>query len=213
VRLYGYWRSTSTWRVRIALAHKNIEHEYVPVLLRQNAHRGAQFRAKNPMAQVPVLEIQNGGETTYLGQSMAILEYLEERFAEPPLLPRDRMLRARSRQLAELVNAGIQPLQNLAVLNRVERLAGATERAAWTREFIAAGLDALEALARDGAGRYLVGDVVTFGDVFLVPQLYNARRFGVEVAPYATLLRVERECEALEAFQRAHPDAQPDAER
>jgi len=212
MKLYGYWRSTSSWRVRIALAHKNVEYEYQPVQLLRDEQEIAAFADMNPMRQVPVLELEDAGQTRHLAQSMAILEYLEERFPEPPLLPAESLARARVRELAEIVNTGIQPLQNSAVLKRVQEMAEGAQHA-WARHFIARGLGALETRARQTAGRYLVGDVVTLADVLLIPQLFNARRFGVEVAPYPTLLRVESECEKLESFQRAHARAQPDAER
>jgi len=212
MKLYGYWRSTSSWRVRIALAHKNVEYEYQPVQLLRDEQEIAAFADMNPMRQVPVLELEDAGQTRHLAQSMAILEYLEERFPEPPLLPAESLARARVRELAEIVNTGIQPLQNSAVLKRVQEMAEGAQDA-WARHFIARGLGALETRARQTAGRYLVGDVVTLADVLLIPQLFNARRFGVEVAPYPTLLRVESECEKLESFQRAHARAQPDAER
>ena len=212
MKLYGYWRSTSSWRVRIALAYKRIEHEYVPVQLLRDEQEIAAFVEMNPMRQIPVLELEEGGTTRHLAQSMAILEYLEERFPAPTLLPSERLARARIRELAEIVNSGIQPLQNNAVLKRVRSIAeGADE--AWARHFIARGLGALETRAQQTSGAYLAGDVVTLADVLLIPQLFNARRFGVDVAPFPTLLRVEAECEKLEAFQRAHARAQPDAEK
>ena len=140
---------------------------------------------------------------------MAILEYLEETHPEPPLLPAEPVGRARARQLAEMVNSGIQPLQNLAVLKALSGFG--VDSKAWAASWIARGLAALEAEAARGAGHYLVGDALSFADVCLIPQLYNARRFGVDLERYPTLRRVEETCLALEAFQRAHPDAQPDA--
>jgi maleylpyruvate isomerase len=212
MKLYGYWRSSSSWRVRIALAHKQIEHEYVPVQLLRDEQQLPAFAELSPMRQIPVLEVEDDGRTRHLTQSMAIVEYLEERFPVPPLLPVERWARARVRELAEIVNSGIQPLQNSAVLKRVRSIAdGAHE--AWARHFIARGLEALETRARRTAGTYLAGDVVTLADVCLIPQLFSARRFGVEVAPFPTLLRVEAECEKLESFQSAHALAQPDAEK
>ncbi len=141
---------------------------------------------------------------------MAILAYLEERFPTPPLLPPDPWLRARARQLAEMVNAGIQPFQNLAGLIAPEG-GSASTRSAWAREFNARGLAALEAAAQETAGAFLVGDAPSLADVYLVPQLYAARRWSVDLAPYPTLLRVEATCAALPSFAAAHPDAQSDA--
>jgi maleylpyruvate isomerase len=141
---------------------------------------------------------------------MAILEYLEETRPTPPLLPSAAEPRARVRQLAEIVNSGIQPLQNMHV-QQVVRAAGADPQPL-VRRFIEEGLVALEALARTTAGTFLVGDAPTFADVLLVPQLYSARRNGVDLAPYPTLLRAEAACAALPAFAAAHADAQPDRE-
>jgi len=214
VKLYNYWRSSASWRVRIALAHKDIAYEYAAVSLVKDGgeQHGAAYGALNPMRQVPTLEWEEGGETRRLTQSMAILEYLEERFPAAPLLPRDPYLRARARQLAELVNSGIQPLQNLEPQRYVrEELKG--DAAAWTRHFIVRGMTALEEEARRTAGDFLVGDAVTFADVCLVPQMFATRRFAGGVEAFPTLARIEARCLALEAFQRAAPERQPDAPR
>lgn len=208
--LYGYWRSSCTYRVRIALALKGVEHTIVPVhLLEGGGQQHADgYRAKNPMAQVPSLEIE-GGVT--LGQSMAILEYLEERYREPPLLPEDLILRARARQLAEIVNSGIQPLQNLAVMKRLK--AAGVEPNEWSVDHIRRGLAAYAAVCEPVAGAFSVGDAPTLADCALVPQLYNARRFAIDVAAdFPLLARIDARCAELEAFARAHPDRQPDAQ-
>lgn len=212
MRFYGYWRSSSAWRVRIALHHKDLPFEYVPVHLLEGGgqqHTPA-YRAKNPMEQVPLLEIEDEGRTIRIGQSMAILEYLEERHPDPPLLPRDPILRAKARQLAEIVNSGIQPLQNLGVLQHVQAACGSDERA-WARHWVSRGLAALEAATAETAGTYAVGDAVSFADCCIVPQLYAARRFGVDVEPFPTLLRVEAACAVLPAFEAARPENQRDA--
>lgn len=196
--------------MRIGLAYKGIEHELVFVhLLRGGGEQlRPEFAETNPMAQVPVLEVERPGGVFRLTQSMAILEYLEEVRPEPPLFPRTSELRARARELSEIVNSGIQPFQNLRFTRELK--AAGTEWLPITRGYIVTGLAALERLAADCAGRFLVGDAVSIADLYLVPQLYAARRFGVDVEPYRTLLRVEKTCEALPAFQVAHPTAQPD---
>ncbi|RMG14904.1 MAG: maleylacetoacetate isomerase [Deltaproteobacteria bacterium] len=208
MKLYGYWRSSCTYRVRIALYHKGIPFETVPVHLVEGggAQHQAPYRSLNPMRQVPYLELPDGRG---IAQSMAILEYLEETHPTPPLLPEHPLERARVRQLAEMVNAGVQPLQNLSVLQALKGLG--VDAKAWAASWIARGLAALEAEAKRSAGTYLVGEQLTLADLFLVPQLYNARRFEVDLAPYPTLTRVEAQCLALEAFQRALPERQPDA--
>jgi maleylpyruvate isomerase len=210
LRLYSYWRSSSAWRVRIGLALKGLPHELVAVDLLAQEQFGEAHRARNPMAQVPVLEVEDGGRTLRLPQSMAILEWLDERFPDPPLLPADLDGRARVRALAEHVNSGIQPMQNAIVLRMLREKVPGWDRE-WARTFIARGLDALERAVADGAGRFCHGDAPGLADCYLVPQLYNARRFGLELAPWPTLRRVEDACAALAPFQAAHPDRQPDA--
>lgn len=208
MKLYSYWRSSSAWRVRIALQLKDLPHELQAVHLVRDGgeqHQAAHV-ARNPMRQVPVLELDDG---RLLTQSVAILEYLEERYPNPALLPSRPFQRAQVRQLVEVVNSGIQPLQNLRVLAAMAAAGG--DRQAWGRSVVEEGLAALQALARPTAGRFLYGDSVTLADLMLVPQLYNARRFGCDLSALDLLLEVERECAGLPAFQRAHPDQQPDA--
>jgi maleylpyruvate isomerase len=211
MRLYSYWRSSSAWRVRIGLALKDLPYEYAAVNLLAQEQFDAAYQTRNPMAQVPVLEVSEHGYTVRLAQSMAILEWLDERHPQSPLLPRDLDGRARVRMLAEHVNSGIQPLQNAIVLRTLrEKLPGYDKE--WAALWIRRGLDALErALQADETGRFCHGDVPGLADCYVVPQLYNARRFGLDVAPYPTLLRIEEACAALPAFQAAHPDQQPDA--
>jgi maleylpyruvate isomerase len=213
MKLYSYWRSSSSWRVRIALAWKGLAYDLVPVhLLRDGGEQHLpEFVARNPAQQVPVLVEDDGPDGPFvLTQSMAIIEYLEERHPEPPLLPPDPRARARVRELAQLVNSGIQPLQNLAVQQKL-REAG-LDPIPMVRGFVATGLDALEQRARSGGGKFLVGDAPTMADLYLVPQLYASRRVGVDVDAFPTLRAIELRCERLPAFQRAHPDAQPDRE-
>jgi maleylpyruvate isomerase len=211
IALYSYWRSSSSWRVRIGLALKGLDYDVRPVDL----GRGEQFqeahRARSPLSQVPVLEIEDGGRTLHLVQSMAILHWIEERFPAPPLLPSDPLGRARVRALAEHVNSGIQPLQNAIVLRMLREKFPGWDRE-WAHFHIAAGLEGLErAVADGGAGRFCHGDAPGLADCYLVPQLYNARRYGVDVAPFRTLLRIEEACAALAPFAAAHPERQPDA--
>ena len=210
-RLYGYWRSSSTWRVRIGLALKGIGYEQVVVNLLAGDQDAPEHVARSPLHHVPVLEVAVPGRPPLrLVQSMAILEWLEERHREPPLLPGDADGRARVRALAEHVNSAIQPYQNSAVLKWLKAHHPGTEQA-WVRHWIARGLGGLEAAVAPGAGRFCHGDAPGLADCYLVPQLYGARRFGVPLEPYPTLTRVEAACEALPAFAAAHPDRQPDA--
>lgn len=211
LRLYSYWRSTSSWRVRIGLALKGLPYAYTAVDLLAGEQWGEAHRSRSPAAQVPVLEVEEGGRTLRLVQSIAILEWLDERHPRPPLLPPDPEGRARVRALAEHVNSGIQPYQNAIVLKTLkEKLPGYEKE--WVRAFVARGLEALERAVSDGgAGRFCHGDAPGLADCYLVPQLHAARRFGVELAPFPTLRRIEEACAALAPFQAAHPDRQPDA--
>jgi maleylpyruvate isomerase len=210
VKLYSYWRSSSSWRVRIALALKHITYEYVAVNLLGTEQQSRHHLERNPFAQVPVLEWEAEGRIHRLTQSMAILEYLEERTPEPPLLPPDAVERACVRSVAEMVNAGIQPIQNLAVAQYVAEHSELT-RKAWSAHWVGQGLTALEQVVAATAGTYAVGDHVTIADCCIIPQLYNARRCTVAVEQFPTLTRIEGACGKLPAFVRAHPDQQPDA--
>lgn len=195
--LLHYWRSSASWRVRWALAHKGIAFRHETVDLLQREQRGDAYRAQNPIGHVPTLVLPDGRR---LSESVAILEFLEETHPSPPLYPTDPWQRACVRQLVEVVNAGIQPLQNLIVLDRhAEDPASRTE---WAAFFNARGLAALEALclrfdAELGKrGRFAFGDTLTAADLFLVPQVYSARRFGVDLTPFPRI--VEAETAALE---------------
>lgn len=210
--LLNYWRSSASYRVRIGLGLKKLPYEYlaINILAGEGEQRAAGYLTKNPMAQVPTLEItEDDGTTRYLTQSLPILEYLEERFPEPPLLPRDAYLRARTRSLAEIVNSGIQPLQNMSVTRKVKEFGG--DEKAWPKSFIADGLAAFEAQVQDTAGRFCIGDQPTIADCLLIPQLYSARRFGVPTEHFPYLCLIEAACNDLPAFVDAHPDRQIDA--
>ncbi|MFL5345393.1 MAG: maleylacetoacetate isomerase [Hyalangium sp.] len=212
MKLYSYWRSSCSWRVRIALNLKGLAYTYEAVhLLKDGGQQHSEaYRALNPMRTVPTLEWEEGGVVRRLSQSVAILEYLEERYRTPALLPAEPLLRARTRMLSEMVNSGIQPLQNLSVLQFVKHELKGDDKV-FAAHWNARGLAALEAAVKETAGTYCVGDAVSFADIFLVPQLYGARRYGVDLTPYPTLTRIEAACDKLPAFQAAHPDRQPDA--
>lgn len=213
VKLYGYWRSSAAWRVRIALNLKELAWESVPVhLLRDGGEqRVPAFRALNPQGLVPALQ----ADGQLLTQSLAIIEYLDETRPRPPLLPADTAGRARVRSLAQLVAADIHPLNNLRVLRWLEKDGGldVSRREAWYRHWVVEGLGALEVrLAREAAtGRFSHGDTPGLADCCLVPQLYNARRYDVGLEPFPTLLRIEAACMALDAFKASTPESQADA--
>ena len=208
--LHNYWRSSASHRVRIGLALKGLTYDYVAVNIVHKEQYADAYRARNPMAQVPTLEVtDDDGRVIALTQSLPILEYLDERFPEPPLMSRDLYLRARTRGLAEIINSGIQPLQNLSTTKQVALFGG--DAAVWPKSFIADGLAAFERNARDVAGKFCVGNAPTVADCCLIPQLTSARRFGVDIAHLELLLAIERNCLALPAFANAAPEQQADA--
>lgn len=213
MKLYSYWRSSCAYRVRIVLQLKGLAYEYVPINIAPGVSEqsGDSYAAINPMRQVPTLEWYDGVKTVQLTQSVAICEYLDETHPDPLLLPREPLLRARVREAVEVVNSGTQPLQNLGVLAEIRRLDGDAGAQRWTAHVIAKGLGVLEARARRHGGRFSVGDAPTLADVFLIPQLYNARRAGVEIGAFPRLLELEAAAFALDAFARARPEVQPDA--
>jgi maleylacetoacetate isomerase len=214
--LYSYFRSSASYRVRIAMGLKGLDYDYVPVHLLEDGGQqyGEAYKALNPMSELPCLVVESEGQAAVaLAQSVAILEYLEETHPVPPLLPSDPVARARVRQLVEVVNSSIQPIQNLKVMRRLTARFG-TERdqnIAWARYWIDRGFEGLEVLLGRVAGRYAFGDQPTLADVVLVPQVYNARRFGVDMTRFPVIDRVASSAEALEGFQAAGPATQPDA--
>jgi maleylpyruvate isomerase len=208
--LHNYWRSSASHRVRIGLGLKKLAYEYVVVNIVKAEQHGDTYRSRNPMAQVPTLEIvEDDGSVRAISQSLPILEYLEERFAEPAIMPKDLFLRAKCRGLAEIVNSGIQPLQNLTTTRAVKAFGG--DEVVWPKSFIADGLVAFERVARETAGAFCVGDAPSIADCCLIPQLASARRFGVDIGKHSLLLGIEERCMALPAFASAAPDKQPDA--
>ncbi len=211
MRLYNYWRASSPFRVRIALNLKGLDWEHVGVHLLRGEHRSAEYRRLNPLGLVPALV---DGDLT-LTQSLAIIEYLDERYPQPPLLPATSAERARVRALAMIVACEIHPLNNPRVLNYLTGTLGVTEaqKLAWYRHWVAEGLAAFEAevAGHPATGAFCHGDSPTLADVCLVPQLANGRRYECDLAPYPALLAIEARCLALPAFQAALPERQPDA--
>jgi maleylacetoacetate isomerase len=201
--LYDYYRSSASYRVRIALNLKGVSYERVPINLIDAEQKGEAYRARNPQGFVPMLE----ADGTRLTQSLAIIGWLDATYPEPRLVPEDVGDRAHVFALALTIAADIHPLNNLRVLKELARL-GVAEAARddWYRHWVAEGFAALEALAGPRAGDFLFGDAVTVADVCLVPQMFNARRFDVPLDPYPTLLRADAAATALPAFAAAHPD-------
>lgn len=213
IRLYSYWRSSAAYRVRIALNLKGMPFETVPVHLVRDG--GEQHKPPlsdlNPQELVPVLLHGN----RILRQSMAIMEYLDETWPTPPLMPATARDRQRVRALAHMIACDMHPLNNLRVLQFFETTWNVPlpEREAWVRHWIKVGFDALEDTLCDNpsTGAYCDGDVPTMADCCLVPQVFNAERFGVDMAPYRTIRRITAECLSLDAFDAARPEKQPDA--
>lgn len=210
--LYGYFRSSAAYRVRIALNLKDLAYDQAPVNLVKGEQRGGDFLAHNPQGLVPLLVTDDGVRLT---QSLAICEYLEELHPTPALLPEAPAERARVRALAQLVACDIHPLDNLRVLKYLVHELKVDDEAklAWYRHWIVQGFDALETmLSREaGSGDFCHGDTPGLADVCLVPQAFNAERFECDLSPYPRIRRIVDNCRALEAFRRAAPDAQPDA--
>ena len=204
--LYDYFRSSAAYRVRIALNLKGVDYESRPVDLRDDAQKSADYRALNPQGLVPTLEI-DGHKLT---QSLAIIVYLDQRFPDPALMPRDPADGAHVRAMAMIVACDIHPLNNLRVLKYLKRELehSQDEIDAWYAHWVTEGLSALEATAAPGAGAFLFGDSPTIADVCLVPQLFNARRMNVPIDAYPTLLRADENANKVEAFAAAHPERQ-----
>lgn len=212
MKLYSFFRSSAAYRVRIGLALKGLDYEYVPVQIARGRQFEPEFDAVNPQHLVPVLE--DGGKRLY--QSLAILQYLDETHPEPRLLPADPVERNRVRSLALISACEIHPLNNLRVLKYLTEVLKVTEeqKLSWYRHWVVTGFEALERrLATEPqTGTFCHGDRPGFADVVLVPQVANARRFQVDLSPFPTIVRIDAACNALEPFRKAAPSVQPDAE-
>jgi maleylacetoacetate isomerase len=211
--LHNYWRSSCSFRVRIALGYKKLPYEPVFVNIVEGEHKTAEYKAQNPIGHVPTLTIDG---VPYV-ESVAILELLEELYPDPPLLPKAPHARARVRELVETVNAGIQPLQNLVVLDRIGDVKTEQDkRVAWMKFFIPRGLAAFEALVarseKEGvSGPFCFGNTFSMADACLVPQLYAARRIGVDLTPFPRIVRADAAASELPFVAAARPEAQADA--
>jgi len=201
--LHGYFRSSCSWRVRIAFALKGIEYDQVPVNLIKDGGQQLtdQYKALNPMQQVPAVQID--GIT--LSQSLAVIQYIEETRPGPRLLPTDPKKRAHVRMICDVIASGIQPLQNLYVIQKI-----GAEKVQWAQHFIERGFHALEPILKETAGTYCVGDEISMADICLVPQVYNAERFKVNVGQFPTIKRLNETLVEVEAFKVSHPSCQPD---
>ena len=210
MKLYTYFRSSAAFRVRIALNLKGLKYQPLFVHLPKGEHRAAEYSQVNAQALLPTLELDDG---TRLNQSLAIIEYLDEKHPQPPLVPKESLARARVHSLSYLIASEIHPLNNLRVLQHLKRLGQTQEQIdTWYRHWVADGLTKLEAELAGKAGKFCHGDAATMADCCLVPQIFNAKRYNSDLAPYPTTMRVFEACMKLEAFDRAQPSKQPDAE-
>lgn len=206
MELFTYFRSTSSYRVRIALALKGLDYQALPVNLLKGEQRGADFLALNPQGRVPALRT-DGGEV--LVQSPAIIEYLEEAYPQVPLLPTAAEARAKVRGVAAIIGCDVHPLHNVSVLNQLRQLGhDETQVNQWIAHWVGQGLAAVEQLIGDEG--FCFGDQPGLADVYLIPQLYAAERFNVDLAGYPRIRRVKALAEAHPAFAKAHPSRQPD---
>lgn len=212
MKLYSYWRSSAAYRVRIALAIKQIPYEYLSVSLIAHGgeHRATPFATKNPQKLVPLLELEDG---RYITQSLAIIEYLDEVAPTPRLLPDDPYTRAQARAIALAVACEIHPLNNLRVLRYLEDSChlAEPERTSWYRHWITEGFGAIEQMIGRHEGPFALGDTVSIADLSLVPQVYNAHRFNIPLDSFPRIREVYEACISLPAFQAAAPELQPDA--
>jgi len=206
MKLYGYWRSSASYRVRIALALKGVEVEHIAVNLRGGEQGQSEHISRNPQGYVPVLELEDG---TQLTQSLAIIDYIDATFRESNLMPRDAALRSASLIIA----ADISPIQNLSVLKYIRAEYGQEDEGVtqWAAHWISKGFKALEQIAQNYATPFLMTEVPSFFECCLIPQVYNARRFGVDMDAFPRLKAIDAACNALPAFIKAFPENQDDA--
>lgn len=206
--LYNYFRSSTSYRVRLAMNVKGLDFEYKPINLLKGEQRSPEYLKINPLGGVPTL-IHNG---KLIPESFAIMEYLDEVFPEPALFPKDAYLKARIRQVCEVINSFMHPMGNLKTLQYMEKHHGYAQeqKEEWFKHWATQGLQTLETTLKEFAGTYSFGDQVTMADLFLVPQLVTCQRFKMDLSPYPTLVKISENCNKLEAFQKAHPFKQID---
>jgi maleylpyruvate isomerase len=207
MRLYDYWRSTAAYRVRIALHMKGLDVEQIPIDLRAGGQAAEDYLAINPQGLVPFFQDGDLG----IGQSLAIIDYLEETHPEPPVLPKDPADRAKVRAIAQIIACDIHPLNNLRVMQYLERDLGADQlkRLIWYHRWLADGFKAVEAIVKATPGAFCYGDEPTLADICLAPQVYNAKRYEFDLGPFPTIRTIADRCHKIEAFAKAAPQHQP----
>ena len=211
MKLYGYYRSSASYRLRIILNTKGLDWEYRAIKLTEGEQQSEEFKAMNPLGLVPVLDTGDA----VLAQSPAIAEFLEEEYPAPALLPPDPLGRARVREMMHAIGCEIHPLQNLGVLLHIKETYSLDDAAVqeWGRKWIDRGFSAFETLARKRSAerRFSFGDSLTLADVWLIPQVYNAHRFELDLTQYPTIVAIDDHCQSMESIAAAHPSRQPDA--
>lgn len=210
MKLFGYWRSSATYRVRIGLALKNLDYEYVPVNLLKGEQKSEAYLARNPQGLVPALETDDGAVLT---QSLAIIAYLEETYPEPPLMPEGATARANARAIALTLASEAQPFMNLRIQQYLKNEIGLDDDGVkkWLNQWPGGAMAAVEKKLARTAGDYCIGDAPGLADCFLVPQFFGASRFGVDVSGFTKMKEIYDRCQQHPAFIKAHPDNQPDA--
>ncbi|KHD89053.1 MAG: maleylacetoacetate isomerase [Bdellovibrio sp. ArHS] len=206
--LYNYFRSSTSYRVRLALSVKGLDYEYKPVNLLKSEQRSEDYLKMNPLGGVPTL-LHNG---RYIPESFAIMEYINEIFPEPALFPQDAYLRARVRQVCEVINSFMHPMGNLKTLKYLEEHHGydLAKKEEWAAHWLNQGLETLEKILQEFSGKYSFGDAITMADLFLIPQLLTCQRYKVDISKYPTLVKINENCKALPEFAKAHPFKQID---
>ena len=209
MKLYTYYRSSAAYRVRIAMNLKGITYTSEAISLLEGSQKSADYLRTNPQGLIPALELENGN---IISQSTAILEYLEETQAGPALLPADPFKRSQVRSVVNHIACDIHPLNNLRILKYLPQKLNADKEqvAQWYAQWVNSGFSSIEAVLREGNGQFCFFDAAGMADCYLIPQVYNALRFNVDLAPYPAIMSVYTHCNSLDAFYNAHPDQQAD---
>lgn len=202
--LYSFWRSSCSWRVRIVLAHKSVSYSLIPINLLDGTQYTPDYTSRNAMSQVPTLQIGN----TTLTQSLAIFHYLEDKYPTPSMIPQSDLLKYRMWEVTEIINSGIQPLQNVSVLNQLEKYQ--VDKMNWAQTVINKGLESIEKIITLTAGKYSFGDQLTFADACLVPQGYNALTYGVKLESFPLVYQIYKNALQHPSIQASHPKKQTD---
>ena len=210
MKLYGFWRSSATYRVYLALTIKGIKFDYTPVNLRENEQKSDKYAKIHPQRLVPALDLADGN---ILIQSPAILEYIEQTYNKPSLYPDAPLEQMRVREISNIIACEAQPFQNMRIQTFLRQNYNLDDQAIikWLNQWVAGAMHSAEQLIKKTRGRYCYGDQITMADIYLIPQLYSAQKFGVDTSQFKVLNEIASECSKIEAFERSHPEIRPDA--